>query len=74
MRTSPGVEQIPQLLSGRLMTQLNMDLGPDTTLELAQWHCRWASEHLIIDPDSEPEPEQDDRTCVPKYWAEEVER
>jgi hypothetical protein len=55
------------------MTQISMDLGPDTTLEMAQWHCRWAIEHLLlIDPDSEPE--QDDRTCVPKYWTEEVER
>ena len=56
------------------MTQLSMDLGPDTTLEMAQWHCRWASEHLIIDPDYEPEQQQDDRTCVPKHWYEEVER
>ena len=73
MRTPTGVPQMPQLLSGRLMTQLNMDLGPDTTLELAQWHCRWAIEHLLLlDPDSEPE--QDDRTCVPKHWYEEVER
>ena len=65
---------MPQLLSGQLMTQLNMDLGPDTTLELAQWHCRWASEHLITDPDYEPEPQQDDRTYIPQHWAEEVER
>ena len=57
------------------MTQISMDLGADTTLELAQWHCRWAIEHLLlIDPDYEPEPEQDDRPCVPKHWTEEVER
>ena len=57
------------------MTQISMDLGPDTTLELAQWHCRWAIEHLLlIDPDYEPEPEQDDRTYVPQHWTEEVER
>ena len=54
------------------MTQISMDLGPDTTLEMAQWHCRWASEHLLlIDPAYEPEQEQDDRTYVPQHWAEE---